>query len=504
MTNKPKSVRPARDRAVAELIEHHKTHGDVPRSMLAAYAREAGYSPRHLQRFLPQQHRVTGDADCEGFEVDADVIAAVYLRCGNLAGAHRDLRKAGVKVPSLSTFRRKVRKQMGSAQLAYAKGGSKALRNTRIFLRNEYPNRLHSVLLDHTELPIWVVPRGHKQAQKPWMTVVMDGYSRYVLAWVLTIGRPTSEEVRAVLIQGITIGVAPDGETEIGGLPYRALSDRGLDFLATIISESCTRLGIIPVALNAYSPHHKAALERFWGSLKTDLLPPLPGYCDGPQDIRGNHAIASAAMNEDDFLELLIDWMDDYHINHVNRSIGTTPLKKWQSDPTPLIEVPPEQLRVDFLIAKEAAKVSKNGVRFDRIDFVAPELRKVIGRHVQVRYLPHDRSFIEVFCDDEHLCTAYPVDQLTPDEQHDIVQGNRAERRLGKQRFSRANRLRRANHATSRLEVDKQHRRHVVDDPDEPTTSKGMLGNGKAALERLFGTDPDGADGADGQESRLC
>jgi putative transposase len=410
------------------------------------------------------------------------------------------LRKTGAELPSLSTFQRKVRKRMGSAQLAYATGGSKAFRNTRVYLRNNYPNRLHSVLLDHTELPIWVVPRGHKQAQKPWMTAVMDGYTRYVLAWVLTWGTPTSEEVRAALIQAITIGVAPDGETPIGGLPYRAVWDRGLDFLANIISDSCTRLGVIPVALHAYSPHHKGALERFWGFLKRDLLPPLPGYCDGPKDIRGNHAIATAAMSEDDFLPLLIEWMDSYHLEHVNRNTGATALEMWQSDPTPLVEVPIEQLRVDFLIAKDAAKVSKNGVRFDRIDFVAPELRKVIGRTVQIRYLPHDRSFIEVFSDDEHLCTAYPVDQLTPDEQNDIVQGNHAERRLGQRRFSSANRLRRANHATSRLEVDKQHRRHVVDDPAGPTTSKGMLGNGKAALERLLG--PDDGDGDD-QESRL-
>lgn len=93
--------------------------------------------------------------------------------------------------------------------------------------------------LDHTELPIWVVPRGHKQAVKPWITAVMDSKTRYLLSWTITFGRPTAAEVRAALMSAMTMRVAPDGETLVGGKPLRAVWDRGVEFLANLITESC-------------------------------------------------------------------------------------------------------------------------------------------------------------------------------------------------------------------------------------------------------------------------
>ena len=397
-----------------------------------------------------------------------------------LAQAYELLAKT-LPLPSERTFRRHVRAAMGN-QIEYARGGSAGYREHQLYLRNDYPHRMHSLLLDHTELPIFVVPRGYKNAVKPWITAVMDGATRYVLSWVVTFGRPTSEEVRAALVQAMTMRTAADGETLVGGRPLKAVWDRGLEFLATLITESCLRLNVMPIALPAYSPHLKGRLERFWRTLKTSLLPPLPGYSEGPHDMRGNHAIADRALGEDEFLLLLDDWMTDYNANHVVSTMRMTPLQAWRADGTPLEEIAPEQLWHDFLVSKDRCKVSKNGIRWDTVDWVAPELVDVIGRHVQIRHLPHDRSFIEVFLEGAHLCTAVPVEELSDEVKQETIERRQRARGMAQKRFTTANRMRGKNHpGSSKLVKDKDGKRFVVDPVDD------LLAGGAQALEELFG-----------------
>jgi putative transposase len=478
MPNKPKYMRSALQRAVDQLLELEKTRPLTPAD-LREQAKISGYSTKHIRRTLDKLKAGPAPEDAAAFTVTDAVITAVFLCCGVLAQAYQLLAKT-MPLPSERIFRRRVRAEMGN-QIDYARGGSAGYREHQLYLRNDYPHRMHSLLLDHTELPIFVVPRGLKHAVKPWITAVMDGSTRYVLSWVVTFGRPTAEEVRAALVQAMTLRLAPDGDTVVGGRPLKAVWDRGLEFLATLITESCLRLNVMPIALPAYSPHLKGRLERFWRTLKTSLLPPLPGYSEGPHDLRGNSAIADAALGEDEFLVLLADWMDDYTVNHVIRTTGMTPLQAWRADGTPLDEIAPEQLWHDFLVSKDRCKVNRTGIRWDTIDWFAPELVDNIGRHVAIRHLPHDRSFIEVFLDGVHLCTAVPVQTATDETKHEAIERRQAARAKAQQRFTAVNRIRRKGHdSVHKLAKDKDGKRLVVTSDDD------LLSGGVQALEQLF------------------
>jgi putative transposase len=269
----------------------------------------------------------------------------------------------------------------------------------------------------------------------------------------------------------------------------RAVWDRGLEFLSDLVTQSCLRLQVQPVALPAYSPHLKGRLERWWLFLKTNLLPTLPGYSHGPADLRGHSALTGYALGEDAFLVKLADWIDWYLTEHVHSDLGCTPLQAWQADGTPLDLVPDEQLWQDFLLAKNKVKVSKNGIRFDTIDYLSRggELNGKVGRHVQIRYLPHDRSFIEVFLEGEHLCTAIPRENLTPDEEIANSEARQRERRTAQARFTTANRQRRDAHpGHHRLTTDKRGRKHTADPVDD------LLAGGEDALRELLAfTDQD-------------
>lgn len=452
MANKHKMQRTARDHAVELLLETRNATGRLTRFHYELVAQDCGYTVRHLQRMIARHDDAPSDAK-KGFEVDQTVVEAVFTMCGNIAGAwdalnqHPEYRGTN-PLPSLSTFRRRVWEHLGAHSIAVARKGPKVAREVRVHLPSEREERGASYLLDHTELPIFVIPDGTLTARRPWLTVVMDAGSRYVLSWVLTThGVPTSEEVRAALMRAFDIRWAPDGQTPVGGLPERAVWDRGLDFLSDLVTDSCARLGVTPVALPAYSPHLKGSLERFWRHLKSNGLAPLPGYSDSGVDVRGAYLLATTALSEEALLHELHTWIDRRNTELKNRTLDMTPLQAWQEGRTPLRDIPRDRLWQDFLLSKQVHKVTKTGVRHKKVDYVDLNgaLHKLIGRSVEVRYLPHTRDFIEVFHDGTHVTTCYPADSLRPDDKLAFLQARRQAQHDTQRHFAAASRARAAH-----------------------------------------------------------
>lgn len=219
--------------------------------------------------------------------------------------------------------------------------------------------------------------------------------------------------------------------------------------------------------------------------MKTNCLPPLPGYTDNVSDARGHNAIADAALGESEFLLKLADWFDWYITEHVHSALGCTPLQAWQRATAVIEEIPDARLWEDFLVAKDKAKVSKNGIRFDTIDFTAPELVGKVGRHLEIRYLPHDRSFIEVFDEGAHVCTALPRTALTADQQQAIIDHRQAQQAKARARFTATNRVRRSSHeSTTPLTRNKKGQMVVA---EATSTEVDLLIGGEAAFAALVG-----------------
>jgi putative transposase len=463
MSNKPKVLRDALTRVIEELEEYHAKFGDLPLGVVQAASHHSGYSEGHIRRTLRQRgpgHQAKATRTKDHFEVTDDIAAQVFLHGGNLAKTHEELSKTQ-KLPSLSTFKRYVIAHMGTGQLAYARKGSAKFRDKQLYLTANYHHRAHTYQMDHCVLDIWIVPRNHKNPVKPQLTVVMDAHTRYVLSWVLTVGAPTADEVRAALIQAIWPGHAPDG-TPVGGRPIKVQWDRGKEFLADVITDACLRTNIQPSPLPAKSPHLKGRLERFFGTLQGDLLPSLPGHSAGARDLRGNSALEKHALGEDAFLVRLAIWTDTYNDQMVNSSTGKTPTQMWADDDHPLDWVAPELLWLDFLQAKDC-KVHKFGVRFDTINFLGECLQGQVGRTVEIRFLPHDRTFIEVFQGGVHLGTCYPASDLTAEQEQEILVRRKQDRLEAKEHFTRANRIRNTQDPdTQRVGTDKKGKKVVL------------------------------------------
>jgi hypothetical protein len=78
-----------------------------------------------------------------------------------------------------------------------------------------------------------------------------------------------------------------------------------------------------------------------------------------------------------------------------------------------------------MLLADQTRQVLKDGIHFGSDTFIAPELTPIGGKTVEVRYMPHDLRRIEVFTQEGWLCTAYPQDQLTPEQAAAVIEQRR-------------------------------------------------------------------------------
>jgi putative transposase len=96
-----------------------------------------------------------------------------------------------------------------------------------------------------------------------------------------------------------------------------------------------------------------------------------------------------------------------------------------------------------MLMADETRVVEKDGIHFENAIFIAPELTRIGGKTVEVRYMPHDLRQIEVFTEDGWLCTAHPQDELTREEAEAVIEARReAAREMSRRKASASRKAR--------------------------------------------------------------
>jgi putative transposase len=185
----------------------------------------------------------------------AVLFAAHHGRYGSPRLCHL-LREAGWRVS-----RRRVARLMRAAGLR-----AKAVCGVRpkARLHRQYarhPNRLWTTTVTRPN-QVWVGDITYLRVVSGWryLTVVMDQYSRRVLAWSLT-RRRTARVTCAVLVRAARTRATP-------GLIFH--SDRGSEYLGAPFCAHVARLGFLQSA-SARGPGDNSHIESFFHSLKAEL-----------------------------------------------------------------------------------------------------------------------------------------------------------------------------------------------------------------------------------------
>jgi putative transposase len=262
--------------------------------------------------------------------------------------------------------------------------------------RAERPNATWQA--DHTQLDILVLD-ANGRPQRPWLTTVIDDYSRIVAGYTVFLGAPSTLQTCLALRQAIWR--KEDAAWPVCGIPELLYVDHGCDFTSHHLEQVAADLKIQLVHSAVARPQGRGKVERLFGTINTELLCDLPGYL-----VKGKPATAP---------KLSLSALDAAIGAHI---IGIYNVRKHQEiDAIPRVawlgngwvpRIPQSLEALDLLLIEVATAriVRRDGIHFEGLRYLDVTLAAYVGESVTVRYDPRDVAEIRVFHHNHFLCRA--------------------------------------------------------------------------------------------------
>ena len=404
---------------------------------LAALARDTDISLRTLQRWK-QAYTADGiaglnpreRADAGGRRTDANVVAFVERLAltrprPSIATLYRltvkEADRLGRPSPGYSTVRSIVQ-GLDPGLVTLALEGPVAYRDRYELLlrrRAERPNATWQV--DHTELDILIVGADGKP-ERPWMTSVIDDYSRAICGYTVFTGAPSALNTALALRQAIWRKTDP--AWAMCGIPDILHVDHGSDFTSHHLERTAIDLHIRLIHSTVGRPQGRGKVERFFGTINTELLATLPGHL-GPGTRKPQPVLDLPGL--DRVIGAFIATYND----RTHRELGISPRDAWVADGwLPRMPDSLEDLDGLLLTVPKNRVVQRDGIHFQGQRYLAPTLAPFVGHTITIRYDPRDISEIRVYDRDTFICVA--VDEAHPNLRlslRDIEAARRARRR---------------------------------------------------------------------------
>lgn len=194
-------------------------------------------------------------------------------------------------------------------------------------LRADRPGQY--VVLDTTRLDVFAMEPLTGRWLNTELTVAMDLHSRCILGLVLRVESTTAQDVASVLYQVVTpqrwgpmtdeapapyAGVPENLLTQsTGALPDTIVVDHGKVYLAARTKAVCQRLGINIQPAIPHKPTDKPTVERFFRTLRQQLLEGLPAYKGPDVASRGKNVEDGAFYYVSELETIIREWVGIYH-----------------------------------------------------------------------------------------------------------------------------------------------------------------------------------------------
>jgi putative transposase len=334
----------------------------------------------------------------------AQLVEALVLQEPSLtlAAIHRKvtriIQEKALAPPSYRVVRH-IAGRIEPALILLAHEGSKAYEQEyELLFRRQAsaPNEIWQA--DHTPLDIVLIDeKGNPR--KPWLTSIIDDYSRAICGYLLSFEYPCAMNTALALRQAIWTKKSP--HWQVCGIPAIFYSDNGSDFTSRHIEQVAADLKIRLKNSIPGKPRGRGRIERFFLTVNQLLLMNLPGYAPAgrPQP--------EAELTLEKFIPLFEQFItDEYHRRH-HSGIGMPPIDRWVAGGfLPQLPESLEHLDLLLLTVMRPRKVRRDGIHFQNLAYIEPTLASYVGEDVAIRYDPRDLAEIRVFYKNRFLCRA--------------------------------------------------------------------------------------------------
>lgn len=393
-----------------ELVQRH-VHGQIP---LTEVATDAGVSLRTARRWLAR-YRKSGpsglqrasrpESGSRKFPVElVEFIEGLALLKPPMrfVTVHRRAVKLAKKKkwasPSYGTVRSIIRR-LNPALVTLAHEGSAALRDKFEIVyrhRAECPNAVWQA--DHTLLDLMTLDANGEEV-RPWLTTVIDDYSRAVAGYLVFYGAPSALNTSLALRQAIWRKGNPDWQ--VCGIPDRLYVDHGSDFTSIHLEQVSVDLRFEIIYSTVARPQGRGKVERLFRTINTELLSELPGH------LKDGKPASSPRLSLPELDKAIGRYIVSEYNARVHSAIGETPLNAWCGEGwLPRMPDTLEELDSLLVMVARSRQVQRDGIRFEGLRFTSPTLAAYVGEPVTIRYDPRDMSEIRVFHKNAFLCRA--------------------------------------------------------------------------------------------------
>jgi len=264
----------------------------------------------------------------------------------------------------------------------------------------EYSNHLWQC--DHTWVDLLVVDIEGEIIGRPWLTTVIDTYSRCIMGIRVGFDAPSSQVVALALRHAI---LPKNYGTEYGlhcqwgtyGKPEYLFTDGGKDFRSQHLKQIGVQLGFTCVLRDR--PSEGGVVERPFGTLNTELFAALPGYVGSNVQQRPEQAEKEACLTRRELEKLIVRYIVDNYNQRIDKRMGDqTRYQRWEAG---LLATPDliGERDLDICLMKQTNRsIYREGyIRFENLMYQGEHLAGYAGEQVVLRYDPRDITSVLVY-----------------------------------------------------------------------------------------------------------
>ncbi|NEU97990.1 DDE-type integrase/transposase/recombinase [Bradyrhizobium uaiense] len=269
--------------------------------------------------------------------------------------------------------------------------------------------------VDHTLLDVFVIDeQTGKLAGRPWLTAIIDRYSRCIVGFSLSFAPPSWASVMDALRVAISrkapylrnyVGIK--NKWECFGIPATLVMDHGRDFKSNSMAEAARALGFNLRYSKPKKPWLKGKIERWFKTLAEEIVHTLPGTTFSKVEHRkfyDSQKFAVLTIEETNWI--VAKWIIDVYLQRRHGKLGVSPAKRWADG---LIEIPllrevPDELLVPMMGLVIPRTLRAGGIRYLGLRWESEAFSEVRA------FLP-DSANVQVRIDPLDVSTAYVFDE---------------------------------------------------------------------------------------------
>jgi putative transposase len=293
--------------------------------------------------------------------------------------------------------------------------------------------------IDHFHVDIHLVDDEGEPAGRPYLSVIIDCYSRMVLGYTLSLKTPNAMTVLATIRHAIypkpaididrqalgfsleDLPIEKELRWEVAGIMSQVIMDNGGDFMSLSVRTGLDEFGIEVQFCPPKEPWYKAIIERFGRTMNMRLIHWLPGTTYG-KVMRDNEYDARdhACLTLDELRQRIELGFWAYNRLPHRGIKRRSPLEVWREGVAqwPILLPPENSLRhTASLLLTDERTLHKYGIEFDSENFNSDELGALWNRmpnrsKVMIKINPEDLNYIYLI--DPSNDQAFKVPNLKP------------------------------------------------------------------------------------------